>query len=483
MSFTPKNLSQRDPLWAHEKLGFDESVTIGTDGCTLVCLTMLVNGYGFNETPLSMNRKLKEIGSGIGFLGPLIVWPGLTRAFPGIVFERVIVCRDAPAPLDEINASLAAGQALVVEIDESPSPGLQNHWVVLVARQGNDYLMLDPWPIPADHAPALLGARYGFGRPLSQTLTAVAWYAASSSPAPAPVPDPAPGAGLYVRVQAAVTAGLRLRSAPNTNAYAVATESPATLLHCLEPDAVAQPKIGVVNQWLQVRDPGGLVGYVAAWYVDRLGSSAPQPAPEPANTLPLDPLPVPEPAPAPPEPSPLPPASPDPALLTVLVSHSIGAVGLRLRAQPDTGSDTLAVLSAGAQLRVLEPSDQAFPKIGQLNQWLNVRDASGKDGYIAAWFVELPSASGPAPEPASAPAPAPAALMVIVSSQASAGLRLRDQPNSNGNILEVLMPGTAMTVLEPAAAARAKVGVVNQWLNVKLQGGMVGYVAAWYVTT
>jgi hypothetical protein len=132
-------------------------------------------------------------------------------------------------------------------------------------------------------------------------------------------------------------------------------------------------------------------------------------------------------------------------------------------------------------LDVLEPPTQALPKIGQLNQWLNVRDASGTQGYIAAWFVELPPGSTPASAPK--PAPDPAALTVIVSSQASAGLRLRDQPSSNGNILEVLMPGTAMTVLEPAAAARSKIGVVNQWLNVKLQGGMIGYVAAWYVTT
>ena len=175
----------------------------------------------------------------------------------------------------------------------------------------------------------------------------------------------------------------------------------------------------------------------------------------------------------------------------MFVSHSIGAVGLRLREKPDTSSNTLAVLTAGAQLSVLEPPEQALRKIGQLNQWLNVRNLSGASGYIAAWFVELKDGPQPAPTPAPVPAPVPApkppvdpaALTVIVSSQASAGLRLRDQPSSNGNILEVLMPGTSMTVLEPAAAARLKVGVVNAWLNVRLQGGMVGYVAAWYVTT
>jgi SH3-like domain-containing protein len=443
MSFTPKPLSQRDPGWINEKLGFDDSVTIGTDGCALTCLTMLVNGVGFNETPSSMNRKLKDMGTGIGFLGSLIVWPGLTRAFPKIIFRRIIVCRDQPAPLDEINASLDSGQPLVIELDRSPSAGLQNHWVVLYGRQGEDYLMLDPWPQPPDKESPTLVPRYGFGRPPSDFITAVVWY--DAVPAAPPVPEAAPGTGLYVRVQAAASAGLRLRSGPATSNTAIAVESPGTLLHCLEPDAAAVPKIGVLNLWLQVRDPDGMEGYVAAWYVDQVGASVP--APEP---------------------------TPGPVPLTVLVSQSIGTVGLRLRDQPATTSNTLSILPAGTELTPLEAADQVFAKVGQAEQWLNVRDGDGTSGYVAAWFVELKHTPSPTPSPQS--------LTVLVSSQASAGLRLRDRPSENGNILEILMPGTSLTVLEPAATAAAKIGVVNQWLNVKLAGGMTGYVAAWYVT-
>ncbi len=473
MSFTPNYISQRDPRWANEKLGFDSTVTIGTDGCTLTCLTMLVNGYGFSETPSTLNKKLKDMGSGVGFLGSLIVWPGLTQAFPKIVFDHIIICRDQPAPISDINASIDAGQPLTIEIDESPASGLQNHWVVIYARQGNDYLMLDPWPQPADHAPVTLSSRYGFGRPLSEFITAVAWYdaggapvpAPSPAPAPVPAPDPAPGTGLYVRVQAAVTAGLTLRSAASTSAPAVALEPPATLLHCNEPDAVAIAKIGVMDQWLQVSDPGGRNGYVAAWYVDRVPGTSSAPAPVPAPTPPAPPsAPVPTPA---------------PAALTVFVLQSIGAVGLRLRDQPDTNANTLAILAAGQALTVLEPVSQALLKIGQVNQWLNVDDRNGHTGYVAAWYVETGTTS-PTPPPQSPPDPA--TLTVLVSSQASAGLRLRDQPNANAVILKVLMPGTPLTVLEPASAARAKIGVTNQWLNVQEPGGTTGYVAAWYVT-
>jgi hypothetical protein len=408
MSFTPNYLSQRDPRWASENLGFDSTVTIGTDGCTLTCLTMLVNGYGFSETPSTLNRKLKDMGSGVGFLGGLIVWPGLTQAFPKIVYRGIIICRDQPAPISDINNSIDAGQPLMIEIDESPASGLQNHWVVIYARQENDYLILDPWPEPPDHGPTSLSTRYGFGRPASEFITAVAWYDASGSPAPAPIPaptppaptpNPAPGSGLYVRVQAAVTAALTLRSGPVISATAVALEPPGTLLHCNEPDAVAIAKIGILDQWLQVSDPVGLNGYVAAWYVEKVPGTSSVPAPAPTPT----------PAPPPPTPpvaTPAPVPAPAPAGLTVTVLESIGAVGLRLRDQPDTNATTLTILAAGQALSVLEPADQVLPKIGQINQWLNVDDGNGHSGYVAAWYVESTSTPAPVPPAQSPPAPA-----------------------------------------------------------------------------
>jgi hypothetical protein len=149
---------------------------------------------------------------------------------------------------------------------------------------------------------------------------------------------------------------------------------------------------------------------------------------------------------------------------------------LRLRDQPDTNANTLAILSAGQALTVLEPASQAIPKIGVTNQWLNVNDGNAHTGYVAAWYVETSSTPAPTPPPAST------TLTVLVSSQASAGLRLRDQPNANAVILKVLMPGTPLTVLEPASTARPKIGVTNQWLNVQEPGGTTGYVAAWFVT-
>ena len=442
MNFTPNYFSQRDPRWKDEQLGFDNTITIGTDGCALTCLTMLVNGYGFNETPETLNQKLKAMGPGAGFMGGLIVWGSLTRAFPGILYQNIILWNNPPAALDSIDASLNSGQPVVVEIDRSPAPGVQNHWVILYGKQGNDYLMLDPWPYPPDNQPVTLVSRYGSGRqPRDFTLAAV-WYLVQGSTGPTTPPT---GPGFFVQVPVSLVTGLNLRSAPSTSGNLITRESAGTWLKVLEPEAAAQAKIGVQGQWLNIQDPQGNTGYVAAWYVQGSGQpTTPQP--------------------------------PDPSALTVVVLPSVGDGGLHLRDQPSTAGNTVALEAAGALLTILEPAGTAQAKIGAQGQWLNVRDGSSRTGYVAAWYVELKPG---APPPTTGTTPS--VLTVSVSSQASAGLRLRDKPDVSGNTVKVLMPGTLLTVLEPADIARDKIGVNDQWLNVKEPGGMSGYVAAWYV--
>ena len=478
MAFNPNILSQRDPRWKDEKLGFDDRATIGTDGCTLTCLTMLVNGYGFNETPDALNRKLLDLGPGNGFMDGLIVWEGLAKTFPKIVYLNNSVCRDKPAPLDSINKSLDSGQPLVVEVDRSPGPGLESHWVLLISRQDDDYLILDPWPFPTDSGPVSLAGRYGFGNPIDQVITAVVWYR-DSSPSPAPT-APLPNSGLMVCVQETLIAGLRLRSAPNTTSSSTLALEPAgALLRCLEPDAIVLTKIGNTNQWLQVNDPNGASGFVAAWYVNRAGASSPVPAPHP--------LPAPELQPAT-EPAPQVAASPwiqpsDPLEPTVFVSQSVGISGLRMRRQPYAISGTVTVVPAGAELAVLEPLAQALPKIGQQNQWLNVRYRNSHSGFVAAWFIELKPGSAPAPS-AGGQAAVPSAtevLTVTVSSEAIAGLRLRDQPDPAADMVKILPAGTTLTVLDTSATAESRIGLEDQWLYIKEPGGQSGYVAARYV--
>jgi hypothetical protein len=439
MTFTPNFLSQQDPRWKGHQLGFDSSITIGTDGCAITSLTMLVNGYGFSETPESVNNKLVAMGSGSGFIGGMVVWGAITRAFPAIVYRNIIIWNDQPASLSAIDASIGAGQPVVVQVDRSPSAGLQNHWVVLVAKQGSDYLMLDPWPYPPSGQPVTLSSRYGFGRPPEDVITAAVWYdAIGSSTAPLPTD------GLYVRVPLSLSAGLNLRSQANVSASILVKEQAGIYLRCIEPDSVAVPKIGQQNQWLQVRDPAGLTGYVAAWYVESTGTSTPTTT-APTTTTPT---------------TTTPPTTTTSSTMTVTVMQSVGTAGLRMRSQPSMTGTLIAIEAAGATLNVVESVNQALAKIGIQGKWLNVKDVRGLTGYVAAWFVQMGS------------------TVKVTAAVGPAGLRLRDGPSTSANILKVLPIGTVLTPLESMAG---KIGVNGQWLKVKEPSGVTGYVAAWFV--
>src|SRR5262245_55021398 len=79
------------------------------------------------------------------------------------------------------------------------------------------------------------------------------------------------------------------------------------------------------------------------------------------------------------------------------VQTTLDPPGLRLRAQATTASDTLAFEAPGTLLTVLDAEASASPKIGVYGQWIRVRDASGREGYVAAWYVEAASSTNPGP--------------------------------------------------------------------------------------
>jgi len=175
---------------------------------------------------------------------------------------------------------------------------------------------------------------------------------------------------VYVVVSQEVgTQALRLRTKPDTSAQVLAGEVAGTKLKVLGDSQLALPKIGVIGQWLNVSDPQGRQGFVAAWFVDLVPPTLPQP--------------------------PLPP----PANLIVAVINEVGTLGLRLRAQPNTTSATLAAEAMGTNLKVLEEIDSATSKIGIEGQWLNVSDPNGLVGYVAAWYVVKVDQPEPKPIP------------------------------------------------------------------------------------
>jgi hypothetical protein len=411
MSFQLVYLSQQDPKWKQDILGFgDPEDTIGYVGCALTSVSMLLSGHGYAETPKTLNQKLKNVQ---GFVSAAIRWGSVSQVYPNITVKSNISCTMTPAPLELIDAAIAAGQPAIVQVDSSPAEGIQTHWVVLYAKKGDDYLMLDPWPYQPDITREdLLMKRYARGNPLQRAISHVILYEVfGSGPAgpvstPAtPTTTPAPTSevpALVARVKDSVTWGLNIRSSTDISSMANVLEVvPAgTQLILLELDGTS--KIGAVNQWVRVRTPHGQEGFAAAWYLESVAATTPAPVSEPS------PPPVSEPPPAPgtpstPEtpsapsvpsvpttPTELPPEQKEDDKLIVVVSEAVGVSGLRLRKIPSKGGALITILKAGTRLTVLDSAKKAKAKIGTANQWLQVRTPDNQRGYVSAEYVTLP---------------------------------------------------------------------------------------------
>ena len=118
---------------------------------------------------------------------------------------------------------------------DTPAPGLLTHWVVLYAKEGNDYLMLDPWPYQTDVTKkTYLMPRYSQGNPLKRSIMHVIIYESfnasggiaqpgssttTSTPQTPPVTGPVaqPTSSSSARVKAGVTWGLNIRSSIDTS--------------------------------------------------------------------------------------------------------------------------------------------------------------------------------------------------------------------------------------------------------------------------
>ena len=125
MTFNLVYLSQQDPQWKNDVLGFasDPKDTIGYVGCALTSVSMLLSGYGFSETPQSLNQKLKAKQ---GFVDSGIRWDVVSQVHPEVKLKANVPCEQTDAPLGQIDAALSAGHPVVVRVDASPNPGV--HW-------------------------------------------------------------------------------------------------------------------------------------------------------------------------------------------------------------------------------------------------------------------------------------------------------------------------------------------------------------------
>ena len=453
---TIKQFSQTDPLWKNVLLGFDKTSTIGGYGCLLTSLSMCGTFYGAADlTPATLNDKMKASGgfqAGTAF----IIGGAIGNVVPGMGVDY-----RKGAALAEIDAALAQGLPVILEVDWSPQAGVQTHYMTAYAKAGNDYLVYDPFPYPTS-----LGQ-------IKLTQSKYAGIAGSTDPAkiitgcflthgPAqivPATPPKLDNGVYASFTVFAAAdGLALRSQTLVADSTLIKRYPLnTVFKVLESDASATPKLGQQNQWLAVMAPDGTQGYTAAWLISKTQTSAPL-----VSTTPLV-VPVP--------------------VNAIVVKTTVE--GLKLRSKPDnTDATILKIYPLGTELKCLESANDVQHKVGVNYSWLQVSDLQGTQGVVAAWYVSIVTQGSFGPQTQTQPA-APtfmAAMPALTLRTTEDSVAMRSQPVIAQETLIQRMPrGTELAPMGNKAAAAKKIGQSGKWLKVKDVKGNKGHVAAWLV--
>lgn len=156
--------------------------------------------------------------------------------------------------------------------------------------------------------------------------------------------------------------GLRVREAPVNGKPIGQVDSP-DLVESLESHEDTLRKVQTQGEWLKIRTPEGIVGFVAAWMMIPVNVQAPAPTPTPTP--------------------PLPPVPSSDTELYVRPTMD----GLRVREKPVDGQP-VGQVSMHHALEVLEPAAEARAKIGQQGQWIKIRKPDGEAAFVAAWFVQ-----------------------------------------------------------------------------------------------
>ncbi|MEM7801980.1 MAG: NBR1-Ig-like domain-containing protein, partial [Chloroflexota bacterium] len=171
------NFSQIDPRWKTKTLGTRHSdVTIGDWGCLMTCLTMVANYYGKSHTPESMVDRMLDKGLFID--AKKTPFRLLDSLYTDIIYEGRLESRANPNIAQRIDAALAAGHPVTAHVDVTPNSAYtpnDQHWVLIVGKDGSDYRIHDPLVHPAKE----ISLREKYSKPreaLNQTIRAAIFY-------------------------------------------------------------------------------------------------------------------------------------------------------------------------------------------------------------------------------------------------------------------------------------------------------------------
>jgi hypothetical protein len=129
-----RGFAQDDPRWSDVHLG-GSSDTLGDEGCAVTSAAMVADFYGIKTDPQLLNAFLTRSG-GLDDEG-FIDWSGV----PAIAPTRWKLVYDGVPSFDLIDRSLLSGNPVIAVI---PLGHGEYHFVVIVGKEGRDYLIRDP---------------------------------------------------------------------------------------------------------------------------------------------------------------------------------------------------------------------------------------------------------------------------------------------------------------------------------------------------
>jgi Peptidase_C39 like family len=135
-SITIAGMSQRDGAWAASPLGTSATETVGSAGCAITAVTMMLRHYGVDTDPGTFNGWLTSSG-GYAYDDQLI-WAAVTTYSGG----QVAFSGWFGADLSLIQGELDSGRPVVAEVQL----GGNQHFVLLTGyTAAGGFLINDPW--------------------------------------------------------------------------------------------------------------------------------------------------------------------------------------------------------------------------------------------------------------------------------------------------------------------------------------------------
>ena len=135
-------LGQRDTRWSRKILG--TKGTIGSYGCLLTCHTMMLNYFGHDFTPDTLNAVYKE--KEVYHDGNLISFYDAGDVFQDVKADEFYNCITTPCDLKKVDEYLDKKLPVIAYVDNVDNDKRPDHFVLIIGKDEHDkYFINDPW--------------------------------------------------------------------------------------------------------------------------------------------------------------------------------------------------------------------------------------------------------------------------------------------------------------------------------------------------